>query len=645
MSTSVWLGLLLIALLAGLAVWSVLTRRAVPAQVSGGRSTTRVRGRTSTHSAPPKTSSRGYFGPPGARPGGMPSTLPGLDPGHPASRGFGGLRDSAPARPGGGLWPPLRSAAPTAKKDEEQEEARKEFSERERSAAARGARLSREAEKTDHAAAGEQLPLAQFMSTYLRGDDLYDDSFSIETPSDDFLGECGVAISEATNGEMGKDVYAIEVWVFDKVDIHTSTRLLFSDHAFHDQEARTRLEPRGEAILASPGGEFTLETASLRLHVRVVDLAYVTGSQPPDRFFERLTLELSVWEHDGSSPAVEDAPQAEEDDLLDEAVDLVREAGKASVSMLQRRLRIGYTRASRLIDLIQERGLAEEADTPRARPGGLPGMRPGTVPGSRPAAAGQPPSKTKTLQTSYSINYTRRIYVTQPFEVRVSIPESAPRLISRLLKEAESASRERQGARADLEFTHRWYPDLGGDGQAKIKVALEFDPQEFQAPVTSQTLLADEGKQAEACFTVKPRAAGRLLLTVTLTYEGVRWEPERDVQVQISVAKDDAGQETRTLTTTRSPAGLQPDASVLAREVLQIDVRSVLNLRPSQLDGVTKVLAVVLTGGYVAWALSSGQIASTADMVTLVSESLGALLAAFGVPLAVDWWTKALPGA
>ncbi len=48
------------------------------------------------------------------------------------------------------------------------------------------------------------------------------------------------------------------------------------------------------------------------------------------------------------------------DPLYDEAVDLVRRQGRASVSMLQRRLRIGYTRASRLVDEMEAQGIVSE---------------------------------------------------------------------------------------------------------------------------------------------------------------------------------------------------------------------------------------------------------------------------------------------
>ena len=51
-----------------------------------------------------------------------------------------------------------------------------------------------------------------------------------------------------------------------------------------------------------------------------------------------------------------------EDDLLDKAEEVVREYGRASISLLQRRLRIGYSRAARLIDLLEERGIIGQAD-------------------------------------------------------------------------------------------------------------------------------------------------------------------------------------------------------------------------------------------------------------------------------------------
>ena len=57
-------------------------------------------------------------------------------------------------------------------------------------------------------------------------------------------------------------------------------------------------------------------------------------------------------------PLWEEMEKEEEGDpLYSEAVDLVRRQGRCSVSMLQRRLRIGYTRAARLVDVMEEKGI------------------------------------------------------------------------------------------------------------------------------------------------------------------------------------------------------------------------------------------------------------------------------------------------
>ena len=55
--------------------------------------------------------------------------------------------------------------------------------------------------------------------------------------------------------------------------------------------------------------------------------------------------------------ALAERAEQEKDDLYDEAVKLVIETNQASVSILQRRMRLGYTRAARLIDMMEQDGL------------------------------------------------------------------------------------------------------------------------------------------------------------------------------------------------------------------------------------------------------------------------------------------------
>jgi S-DNA-T family DNA segregation ATPase FtsK/SpoIIIE len=85
-------------------------------------------------------------------------------------------------------------------------------------------------------------------------------------------------------------------------------------------------------------------------------------------FWDRAKQAANDDDEDGYEDEVEDADGDGEDDMYDEAVDLVRKLNKASVSLLQRRLRIGYTRAARLIDLMEERGVvgpSESGSKPR----------------------------------------------------------------------------------------------------------------------------------------------------------------------------------------------------------------------------------------------------------------------------------------
>ena len=140
-----------------------------------------------------------------------------------------------------------------------------------------------------------EQPLVTFRTTYTIGNDAYDDSFSIEGATGDFLGECGVGIGDVIGVEDPKKVSAFEVWLFDKNDIQTVTKVLMSRYAFNDEETYNRLSSKGDPVEAESGGMLTLETASLKVEIRVVDMSYGEGPLPPESFFDRLTVELSAW--------------------------------------------------------------------------------------------------------------------------------------------------------------------------------------------------------------------------------------------------------------------------------------------------------------------------------------------------------------
>ncbi|MDX1416354.1 MAG: hypothetical protein R3293_19300 [Candidatus Promineifilaceae bacterium] len=157
------------------------------------------------------------------------------------------------------------------------------------------------------------VALARFHTTYSRGHDAYDDSFSIENSNAEFLGECGVGIAESIGTDATKNVTALEIWLFDKSDIRTITKVVMSDHAFFDDALKAKLAPKGEPVLARESETIVLETASLIINADITEMAYGSaGDLPPKSYFDRITISLSVWSKEGGAMS---QPQSVGDDV------------------------------------------------------------------------------------------------------------------------------------------------------------------------------------------------------------------------------------------------------------------------------------------------------------------------------------------
>jgi hypothetical protein len=172
----------------------------------------------------------------------------------------------------------------------------------------------------------ETTPIASVDTTYSRGDDRFEYSFPIENESQDFLGDCGVAIAESLGSDTPKNVTAFEVWLFDKNDIRTRTKILMSEHAFHDEGIKAKLATKGtDQILAREGETIVLETVSLILNAIVTEIEYGgAANTPPESYFDRLSIKFHVWRKEGDyAPDIEGRVEQiqrdnfESDDALD----------------------------------------------------------------------------------------------------------------------------------------------------------------------------------------------------------------------------------------------------------------------------------------------------------------------------------------
>ncbi|WP_456430708.1 DNA translocase FtsK [Thermosulfuriphilus sp.] len=136
-------------------------------------------------------------------------------------------------------------------------------------------------------------------------------------------------------------------------------------------DSRTILDTGGAERLLGAGDMLFLPPGTSRLER--IHGAYVSEkevkrvveflkSQGPPEYEEAILTSVNVPE--GS----EDDEGLFEDEKYEEAVDIVLKTGQASISMLQRRLRIGYNRAARLIERMEKEGIVGPADGVKPRP-------------------------------------------------------------------------------------------------------------------------------------------------------------------------------------------------------------------------------------------------------------------------------------
>ncbi|MFN4132393.1 MAG: DNA translocase FtsK, partial [Caldimicrobium sp.] len=130
-----------------------------------------------------------------------------------------------------------------------------------------------------------------------------------------------------------------------------------------DTQGAERLLGAGDMLFMPPGSSF-LE----RIHAPYVSekeiksvVEYLKALGEPNYLAELIVEEEDKDEHPGEASSLED-------ELYQEALKIAYQYGKISVSMLQRKLRIGYNRAARIVEKMEEEGIIGPSDGVRPRP-------------------------------------------------------------------------------------------------------------------------------------------------------------------------------------------------------------------------------------------------------------------------------------
>ncbi|MBV8050282.1 MAG: DNA translocase FtsK 4TM domain-containing protein [Acidobacteriaceae bacterium] len=141
-------------------------------------------------------------------------------------------------------------------------------------------------------------------------------------------------------------------------------------------DSRTILDANGAEALLGRGDMLYLPSGSARVHrlhapfVTEKEIAAVVEfwrSQAVAEYEQKFLEAPKEEREDGGLNETGEDGESEHDPLFEDAVKLVVEFGKASTSLLQRRLRIGYGRAAHLIDLMERDGIVGAADGPKPR--------------------------------------------------------------------------------------------------------------------------------------------------------------------------------------------------------------------------------------------------------------------------------------
>ncbi len=130
-----------------------------------------------------------------------------------------------------------------------------------------------------------------------------------------------------------------------------------------DEKGAERLIGQGDMLYLPPGtSRLTRAQGVLVTDEEIHRLVEFAGEQAEPTFEAAIADKL-----EGAGGDDEDDVSDEDEELVEKCIEIMRQEKKASTSMLQRRLRLGYTRAARVVDILEKRGIVGPENGARGR--------------------------------------------------------------------------------------------------------------------------------------------------------------------------------------------------------------------------------------------------------------------------------------
>jgi S-DNA-T family DNA segregation ATPase FtsK/SpoIIIE len=119
-----------------------------------------------------------------------------------------------------------------------------------------------------------------------------------------------------------------------------------------DENGAERLLGQGDMLYLPPSASRLIRAQGVlvtdnEIHALV---EFVSKQSPP-------AFDATMHEKLQSNSAPEEDVTAEDEELVEKCIEIIRQEKRASTSLLQRRLRLGYTRAARIVDILEQRGI------------------------------------------------------------------------------------------------------------------------------------------------------------------------------------------------------------------------------------------------------------------------------------------------